>query len=134
MEILTDINTISKKWRTPINNNGGGYVNHIIYWSTMCKPPNPPPSSVLLALIDDSFGSFDNFKHHFTEKALKLFGSGYVWLCLSGNSTSLTIKTTPNQVCVHLIETIRSRGLQIIDHYFYEILGVLFKRSSILSV
>lgn len=64
----------------------------------MCKPPNGPPSPSMLSLIEESFGSFDDFKDHFTDQSLKLFGSGYVWLCLIGNSTLMTIKTTPNQV------------------------------------
>ena len=101
MDILRDVSSVPEKWRTAIKNNGGGYVNHILYWATMCNNNNNnnnKPSDVLKSMIKTSFGSFEEFKEEFTLQASKLFGSGYVWLCLSDEWNSLSIKTTINQV------------------------------------
>ena len=97
IDILMDINSVPDQWRTAIKNNGGGYVNHILYWSTMCNP-STGPSDATKVMIESSFESFDNFKAEFTNEAGKLFGSGYVWLCLDSKWQSLVIATSTNQV------------------------------------
>lgn len=102
VDILKDLSSVPEKWRTAIQNNGGGYVNHIIYWAAMCKPSandaGDDPSDNLRSLIENSFESFEEFKKMFTGQATKLFGSGYVWLCLSNDWQSLVIRTSANQV------------------------------------
>jgi superoxide dismutase, Fe-Mn family len=86
---------------TPENfrNNLGGYYNHNLYWMLM-KPnlkglPNDPPPGIFSEALKSSFGSIDNFKKEFTDKALKVFGSGWCWLI--EKDLKLKIVTTPNQ-------------------------------------
>ena len=98
-----DLNSVPQKWQTSIRNNGGGYVNHIIYWVTMCKNPTPP-SDALKRIIGRSFGNFEAFKEEFTAHSKKLFGSGYVWLSMSEDLKELSIQTLPNQVQTTLVE------------------------------
>ena len=82
VEILEQVSRVPRQWRQPLINNGGGYVNHIIYWSTMCPAPSSAtPTGSLLVDIENTFGSFSVFRERFTEEAGTLFGSGYVWLC-----------------------------------------------------
>ena len=101
LEILRNVEQIPDRWQTAIKNNGGGYVNHILYWATMCPEPEAI-SSNLKSAIERSFGSFENFKEQFTSTAKSLFGSGYVWLCEDGNSR-LFILTSANQVHLTVI-------------------------------
>ncbi|XP_071496592.1 superoxide dismutase [Mn/Fe]-like [Diadema antillarum] len=80
---LENLDDVPIRYRQGIRNNGGGYVNHNLYWSTMAanrENVTNQPTGHLLDEINKSFGSFNDFQKEFTEKALTLFGSGYVWL------------------------------------------------------
>ena len=77
-----------------IRNNGGGYINHLLYFENM-TPNYKAPSVKLSAMIDDAFGSLTEFKEQFKQAGLDQFGSGWVWLC--NNDGKLDIKSTANQ-------------------------------------
>ena len=77
-----------------IRNNGGGYINHLLYFENM-TPNYKAPSAKLSAMIDDAFGSLTEFKEQFKQAGLDQFGSGWVWLC--NNDGKLDIKSTANQ-------------------------------------
>jgi len=77
-------------------NNGGGYVNHLLYFATMCVG-GKGPSEKLVNDITRFFGSFDIFQDHFTTLATGVFGSGYTWLC-EDKEGKLHLTTTSNQV------------------------------------
>lgn len=81
-----------------IRNNGGGHYNHSLFWELL--KPNPDkkinvPTGKLAEAINTSFKSFDEFKNQFTDKATKIFGSGWCWLIKQNDK--LVICTTPNQ-------------------------------------
>ncbi len=89
--------TISKADVT-IRNNGGGHFNHSLFWQLMKQNPDSKenrPSGELAELIMRDFKSFDDFKKEFSEKATKVFGSGWCWLIEQNGK--LKISTTPNQ-------------------------------------
>ncbi len=95
IELFKKVSTIDLS----IRNNGGGHYNHTLFWQ--CLKPNPNndinlPSKKLSDLLSKHFGSYENFKKEFSEKALKLFGSGWCWL-IKDKSQQLKIVTTPNQ-------------------------------------
>jgi Fe-Mn family superoxide dismutase len=77
-----------------IRNNGGGYINHLLYFENM-TPNYKAPSAKLSAMINDAFGSLTEFKEQFKQAGLDQFGSGWVWLC--NNNGKLDIKSTANQ-------------------------------------
>ena len=87
---------ICKKYykKDVIRNNGGGYINHLLYFENM-TPNYKAPSSKLKAMLDDAFGSISEFKEQFKQAGLDRFGSGWVWLCV--NNGKLEISTTSNQ-------------------------------------
>lgn len=74
--------------------NAGGYYNHGIYFSGMTKGGRAP-SENMRKMIEKNFGSMDEFFSRFRNGAMNIRGSGYVWLCLTGNC--LKIGTTANQ-------------------------------------
>ena len=83
-----------------MHNNGGGYINHIFYFNSMCSAQNKTynsPTGKLAEDINKTFGSFDEFKRAFTLAGSSLFGTGYVWLVEARDGT-LSITTTINQV------------------------------------
>ena len=65
-----------------VRNNGGGFFNHALFWSTMGPNAEGTPTGDLAAAIDEAFGSFDAFKDSFSKAAATRFGSGWAWLCV----------------------------------------------------
>ncbi len=79
-----------------IRNNGGGFYNHRLFWEIMSPNGGGTPSGELGQAIDDSFGSFENFKKKFSDAAATQFGSGWAWLCVHPGG-KLEVCSTPNQ-------------------------------------
>ena len=87
--------------RTSLRNNGGGYVNHDLFFTSMRPVADedgtiPQPSGVLLAAVQHNFGSFDDFQVAFSAAATGVFGSGYAWLTVDAASMppSLHVEAT----------------------------------------
>jgi Fe-Mn family superoxide dismutase len=78
-----------------VRNNGGGYYNHLLFWSFMGNTKTSP-SPELSAAIDKAFGSFDKFRETFNNAAKSRFGSGWAWLVVKADK-NLAIGSTPNQ-------------------------------------
>jgi Fe-Mn family superoxide dismutase len=81
-----------------LRNNGGGHYNHSLFWQLL--KPNlgtkaNPATGKLSEMITADFKSFDDFKKEFSEKATKIFGSGWCWLIEQNGKLKIT--TTPNQ-------------------------------------
>ena len=78
-----------------IRNNGGGYYNHCLFWRIMSPDGGGSPSGKIGEAINETFGSFENFKNEFSKAAASRFGSGWAWLCDCNGE--LKICTTANQ-------------------------------------
>lgn len=81
---------------TAVRNNGGGFYNHVLFWEIMSPDGGGSPEGELAAAIDNSFGSFENFKEQFSKAAATRFGSGWAWLCVHPGG-KLEICSTANQ-------------------------------------
>ena len=78
-----------------VQNNGGGYYNHCLFWEIISPNGGGEPSGSLAEAIADQFGSFEDFKNEFSKAAATRFGSGWAWLCVSNGK--LCVCSTPNQ-------------------------------------
>ena len=78
-----------------LRNNGGGYFNHNMYWTSMSPNGGGDPRGEIANAINNSFGSFESFKTEFTKSAATRFGSGWAWLCVEDGK--LTVCSTANQ-------------------------------------
>ena len=78
-----------------LRNNAGGYYNHCLFWEILSPNSEGKPLDKTSKLINDSFGSFENFKDQFSKAASTRFGSGWAWLCTKNDS--LEICSTANQ-------------------------------------
>jgi Fe-Mn family superoxide dismutase len=94
-ELLSDLDSLPESARGAIRNNGGGHANHSMFWKTMKLNEGGKPSGDLATAIDGAFGSFDDFKTKFNEAGVKQFGSGWVFVTVSGDR--LEIQAMPNQ-------------------------------------
>jgi len=92
---IEEILAIISAQSVAVRNNGGGFYNHNLYWEIMAPGGAKTPEGDLKKSIDNSFGSYQNFKDAFTKAALTRFGSGWAWLVKQGDS--LVISSTPNQ-------------------------------------
>ncbi|MGB2476033.1 MAG: superoxide dismutase, partial [Flavobacteriaceae bacterium] len=90
--ILTDLDLSN----AAVRNNGGGYFNHALFWSTMGPNAGGTPSGDLAKAIEVAFGSFDEFKTAFSKAAATRFGSGWAWLCVHKGG-SVEVCSTANQ-------------------------------------
>jgi len=95
-ELVSDLNAVPEGVRAAVRNNGGGHINHTMFWELMTPGGATEPSGALLEAINASFGSLDDFKKQFNAAGVARFGSGWVWLVKDGGG-SLSIVSTPNQ-------------------------------------
>ena len=93
-ELLMDLNKVPEDIRTQVRNQGGGVFNHNFFWQILKK--NTKPKAEIEKAIIKKFGSFEEFKKQFTDKATTLFGSGWTWLVMN-NKKELEIIQTSNQ-------------------------------------
>jgi len=94
-ELIADLAAIPEAVRKVVQNNGGGHVNHTMFWEIMKPNGGGEPTGELGSAIAEAFGDFETFKKQFNEATAKQFGSGWGWLVLKDGK--LTIVTTANQ-------------------------------------
>ena len=78
-----------------VRNNGGGFWNHSLFWTSMSPNGGGAPTGALAEAIDRDFGSFENFKDAFSKAAATRFGSGWAWLCVEDGK--LEVCSSANQ-------------------------------------
>lgn len=93
--LIADLSKVPESIRTAVRNNGGGHVNHSLFWSLL-KPGGSKPSGALADAITRDFGSLEALQEAFGKAALGRFGSGWAWLSADSKG-KLCISSTPNQ-------------------------------------
>lgn len=117
-ELLMHINLVPDTVIESVANNGGGYVNHKLFWTVMSPAGGGEPSGVLQAAIDESFGSFDEFKEEFVDAAKSRFGSGWAWLVVNPEQ-ELEVVSTANQDSPLMSGLVPVLGLDVWEHSYY---------------
>jgi superoxide dismutase, Fe-Mn family len=121
-DVITKLKDIPDEHRTAIRNNGGGYVNHKIFWKILSPNGGGLPNGELLAAIEREFGSFDEFKEKFETAAKTRFGSGWAWLSLKKDG-KLCVCSTQNQdnpiMDVVECQGYPIMGLDVWEHAYY---------------
>ncbi len=95
-ELIGEIASLPAGIQNAVRNNGGGYVNHSLFWSVMGPGKGGEPQGDLADAISSAFGDFGAFKDKFSSAAKTRFGSGWAWLCAKSDG-SLSVCSTPNQ-------------------------------------
>ena len=94
-ELIKNLAAVPEDVRTVVRNNGGGDVNHTMFWAIMKPGGGGDAIGPIAEQIQEDFGTFEDFKKKFNEAGAKQFGSGWAWLVWKGGK--LEIMSTPNQ-------------------------------------
>jgi Fe-Mn family superoxide dismutase len=116
-DLLRGINSVPEDIRTAVRNNGGGHVNHTMFWQIMGPKAGGQPTGAIGDAIKSAFGGFDKFKEEFKKAAVGRFGSGWAWLIDNGGR--LTIESTANQDSPLMENKKVVMGLDVWEHAYY---------------
>lgn len=116
-ELLMNLDKVPEDIRTAVRNNGGGHMNHTMFWEIMGPNAGGAPSGALGAAINAAFGSFDNFKAQLKAAGLARFGSGWAWLVMDKNG--LSVMSTPNQDNPVMEGKGPIMGVDVWEHAYY---------------
>ena len=118
-EILSNIKQVPDDVKGAINFNGGGYDNHKLFWNSMKQNGGGEPTGAIADAINDSFGSFAEFKELFSSKTAPIQGSGWGWLVYNPNSGKVEYKAMPNQTSPRTEGLVPLLGLDVWEHAYY---------------
>lgn len=102
--------------------NGGGYINHCIFWTNLApknKGGGTPPNGPLVDAINRDFGSLDQFIQKFSAKTVAIQGSGWGWLGFNKEAGRLEMATTSNQDPASTVGLIPLLGIDVWEHAYY---------------
>ena len=117
-ELIKDLSSLPEDIRTAVRNNGGGHVNHSMFWLCMAPNAGGEPSGELADAINSELGGLDSFKEQFAKAGATRFGSGWAWLCVDGGG-KLVVTSTPNQDNPISDGLTPILGLDVWEHAYY---------------
>jgi superoxide dismutase, Fe-Mn family len=116
-ELVSGINSVPEDIRTAVRNNGGGHINHTMFWQIMAPNAGGAPTGAIADAISSTFGGFDAFKDQMNKGGAGRFGSGWVWLVSSGGK--LAIESTANQDSPLMDGKKPIFGIDVWEHAYY---------------
>ncbi len=117
-DILANVTSLPDSIRGAVRNNGGGHLNHSIFWQNMAAGAGGAPTGPLADAIGAAFGGFDAFKEKFAAAAATRFGSGWAWL-YKDKAGKLLIKSFPNQDSPITDGLTPRLGIDVWEHAYY---------------
>lgn len=108
-----------KHWEREAAFNGAGHYLHTIFWTIMSPSGGGQPSGILLQQINQSFGSFEKFKKHFTEAANNVEGGGWAILVWSPRSRRLEILQAEKHQNLSQWDVVPILVLDVWEHAYY---------------
>jgi Fe-Mn family superoxide dismutase len=115
--LANNLAIVPESIRTAVRNNGGGHLNHSMFWQIMGPKAGGQPGGKLAEAINSTFTSFDNFKDKLSAAAMGRFGSGWAWLV--AHNGKLDIYSTANQDSPVLEGKCPILGIDVWEHAYY---------------
>lgn len=103
--------------RTAVRNNGGGHMNHSMFWKIMGPGASGKPEGAVSEAILAAFGSFDQFKEKFNAAGAARFGSGWAWLIKDGSKVEIISSANQDNPIMDGKHAIM--GLDVWEHAYY---------------
>lgn len=117
LELVKDLASVPDDIRTAVQNNGGGHVNHSFFWEILAPNAGGEPTGAIKEAIEETFGSFADFKEEFKTAATGRFGSGWAWLVIKDGKLAIT--STANQDSPLMDGQTPVLGLDVWEHAYY---------------
>jgi superoxide dismutase, Fe-Mn family len=117
-QLIQNLNSLPEDIRKTVKNNGGGHINHTMFWEIMGPNGGGQPKGAIAAAITQSFGNFDSFKKEFNEAGTKRFGSGWAWLVRTKDG-KLQVTSTANQDSPLMEGMYPIMGNDVWEHAYY---------------
>jgi len=117
-DLIKNLNAVPEGIRMAVRNNGGGHVNHSMFWQIMGPSAGGEPTGDLAAAINAAFGSFATFKEKLQAAGIGRFGSGWAWLVLDKDG-KLAVSSTPNQDNPMMEGLTPVMGCDVWEHAYY---------------
>ena len=115
--MIANLSEIPEDKRTAVRNNGGGHLNHTLFWESMTPDGGGEPQGALAEAISNEFGSFDDFKAKMKDAGVNQFGSGWAWLVQ--NDSGLAVVSTANQDNPLTDSATPLLGVDVWEHAYY---------------
>ena len=116
-EVIANLGQVPEDKRGAVRNNGGGHLNHSLFWESMSPNGGGAPDGDLGGAIEAAFGSFDAFKEQFEAAGVARFGSGWAWLVVDGGTLKIT--STANQDSPLMQSDVPLLGIDVWEHAYY---------------
>ena len=116
-ELLAGINTVPEDIRGPVRNNGGGHVNHTMFWEVMGPGGGGAPTGAIADAITSSFSGFDKLKEEVKKAGIGRFGSGWAWVIDNGGK--LVVESSANQDSPLMEGKKVVFGIDVWEHAYY---------------
>ncbi len=117
-DLLKGLNSVPEDIRVAVRNNGGGHLNHSMFWLIMKKGGGGEPKGELGDAIGKAFGGFAAFKDKVTNAGMTRFGSGWSWLVITKDG-KLDVISTPNQDNPVMDGHKPVMGVDVWEHAYY---------------
>lgn len=120
-EIFIALDEVDSSLKGAIQNNGGGFYNHNLYFSTLSPNGGGKPEGKLLAQIEKDFNDFEALKDALSQAGATRFGSGWAWLS-ANKKGELKVTSSPNQdnpIMETKGEWIPILGIDVWEHAYY---------------
>ncbi len=117
-QLLRGIQSLPQSLQGGVQNNGGGFHNHRLFWEILQPGGATEPGGALGAAINGAFDSFDGFKEAFAAAAGTRFGSGWGWLSVDAFG-DLQVSSTANQDSPLMTGATPILGVDVWEHAYY---------------
>ncbi|MDO6525616.1 superoxide dismutase [Motilimonas sp. 1_MG-2023] len=117
-EVLSQYEQLPQALKPVVRDHGGGHANHSLFWQVMSPQGGGEPDGELAQAMVADLGGFDAFKEAFTQAALKRFGSGWAWLCVTSTG-QLLVESSPNQDSPLMWGNQPILALDVWEHAYY---------------
>jgi superoxide dismutase, Fe-Mn family len=116
-KLIREINQVPENIRQAVINNGGGHINHTMFWDIMGPGGGGKPTGPLADDINKTFGDFGQFQSQLKQAGVSRFGSGWAWLVYANGK--LQILSTPNQDSPYMNGQVPILGVDVWEHAYY---------------
>ncbi len=116
-DLIKNLNGVPEDIRTALRNNGGGHVNHSMFWKIMAPGAGGEPTGALADAIKAAFGDFAGFKDQLQKAGIGRFGSGWAWVIVDGGKLKIT--STANQDNPMMEGQKPIMGVDVWEHAYY---------------